>query len=632
MRNIHVSQLKAESFSLPALIEETISINASDTYQTHADLKEVIADLEGIDEALFFKKEKLSAKLRAIERGMNLEKIDELVQEIKRIDLAPLGTSKDVLERNREINRLKRIEKATRYLIEVEKGNMAVLDALISSDDKDDWCFVCFFLGHAMDSVANQEELLKYSKMIEEKMVEVFEAGQRQHNRAVMRNAYNALLEMNKEASLVQVYIYNLELFKSPIEMRREEESVIDLDFYTNDSSSFLDLISKISETYAGHFTDLRSIFSNAPAVYMSIHKKVYDDLLSPALQDYLKDAPAGLYLLNLESCYKNINVLGSFIETMDPAFDSRAAADDMIAQYISVAISREKDLFSEIYEILVEGRIKPRKYMILGEEAKCSSDYILVYKQLLDVVNSAMLRCERLYGEGDEDELVDFFFRKLSGLLTAISVSVKNNFEVIGIMQFIYLVTKKFFGPKFHKLAFFAEKIERRIQASFNDEVEICNYRAQIRIRKEEFVDADAADELVRILKMKINEAEEMSIRGKNMRVFTEKIFTYVHDRLYEQMLKTTFSRDQGRNMMEYVSGLVEYTKTLGNVEIVQRFVHLRDIGMIMTLSPKDLEDFYGTMVGRIPEEELEKIIRTRTDRETARRIVFKERFIGPQ
>ena len=68
-----------------------------------------------------------------------------------------------------------------------------------------------------MNSLENNEELIKYSKMIENKMLHVFEEGHKQNNKTMMKSAYNALLERNKEDSFIHVYIYSLEFFKEPI-------------------------------------------------------------------------------------------------------------------------------------------------------------------------------------------------------------------------------------------------------------------------------------------------------------------------------------------------------------------------------------------------------------------------------
>ena len=104
--------------------------------------------------------------------------------------------------------------------------------------------------------------------------------------------------------------------------MVHQKEDNIDFNFYTSDCNTFIDLIGKIRDTYDTDFRDLENIFPNPAEVYKIAHKKVYDDVLYTALREYLKGTCPCVFLLNLESCHKNIKILGSLIDTIDPGFN----------------------------------------------------------------------------------------------------------------------------------------------------------------------------------------------------------------------------------------------------------------------------------------------------------------------
>lgn len=630
MKNIHVSQLKANSFCLISLIEETLEIDENNVLQTHAGLKELLGDLESIREALFFKTEKLNMKLRTIEDGLKLDKMDELSREIGKMDLKSLGAAKDVLEKNREINHLKRIEKAVKYLIEVEKGNFLVLDSLISSEEKEDWRFVCFFLHNVMNSLESSEELLKYSKMIESKMLHAFEEGQKQGNRTMMKSAYNALLEMNKEGSLVHAYIYSLDLFKNPVAMVHEKKDIVDFDFYTNESNTFVRLIGQIRDTYESDFSDLGSIFPNPAEVYKVVHKKVYEDLLYTALKEYLKDTTPCLFLLSLGSCHRNIKILGSSIESIDPDFDSCSAAEDLLSQYARMAVDKEKVLFDEIYGILVHKTRGSATYILLGSEAAFTTDYVFLYKQLLNLIGFALERSSRFYSESDEDELIEFFFRKINGLISMVFDSVQDRFELVKILRFMYLVTRKYFQNKFWKLDFFAKKIEKKIQDAFADEIETCRLRIEVRTKQEYFVDAKGCERMLDVVRYEMERAVEMSVKGKHFKILVDKIFVFVYTALNNQILQIVFDEEQSANLKKYVNDLCEFTKSLGSVEIVQRFLYLRDLVMLITVPAEEFGSFYSTMVGKIPHAEASRIVKCRRDREAVQGMIGPERGLS--
>ncbi|AFM98088.1 hypothetical protein EHEL_040360 [Encephalitozoon hellem ATCC 50504] len=621
MKNIHVSQLRSGSFNLTSLVEEAVDIKEDSIFQTHANLMELVGDLENIREGLFFKREKLNTRIRTIQEGLKLDRIDDLNRETAQIVLEPLGTSKDVLERNKEINHLKRMEKAVKYLMEIEKGNFKVLDSLMTSDSEEDWRFLCFLLHNISKVVEDDGEIQEYNKAIEDKMLSVFETGNKQNNKTMMRSAYNSLLEMGKESFLVHSYIYSLDLFKEPVSMESRNEAIIDLDFHMTSHSTFVDLINKIRDTYDDKFRGLGDIFVNTKDVYKIIHKKVYGDIISTALGDYLKGMSPCMFLLGLESCYKNLQILGSFIETIDPDFDGSHATEDLISQYTRVAVDKEKAFFEQIYEVLVLKKKSETRYIILGEEAGANADNIFVYKQLLNTMSFAFGRSGRFYGDIEEDELIDFFARKINGFVGSVYDSTQNKFEVVRVLQFIYLVTRKYFGNKFWRLETFIDKINRKLRDAFEEQIETCSMRIGVRIKQESFGSLEGCERVLEVIRHEIGKATEASIKGENFKILVNRILCLLCSALHARILQITFDEQQSKNMVEYVAKILEFAKELGSIEAIQKLTDLQSLAILISISEGDFESFYSSLVGKIPDDEILKALRCRRDKEKIQR-----------
>ncbi|KAM0671944.1 hypothetical protein CWI42_040890 [Ordospora colligata] len=616
MRSIHVSQLRAGSFSLESLVDEMVVIEEESLKQTREGLVDVLKDLEGIREGLLFKRERLGQKIRSIEEGVKLDKIDELVAEINGLSMEPLGTSREILERNREILNLKEIRRAVQYAVEIGKGNFSVIEGLCTSDDEQDWRFLCFLLANIGDVGEGSQEILRYNKVVEEKMLEVFEEGRKSNNKTAMRSAYNALEEMDKGISLINVYLYSFELFKKPVSMKCNEEDVLDLDFYVGEGNMFTSLVDMARETYENDFRNLEEIFPNTKKAYGVIHKKVYEDVLYKGLRDWLDGLSPCMFLLSLEGCCKNIKVLGSVIEEIDSKFDSERAMQDLISQYVTCAIENEKRVFDEIYEAIVKKKRCRITYIVLGTEVGMSDDLIFGFKQLLDVMSFAFERANRLYGEVGKDDLEEYFSRRMGEFVGVVYGSIKEKLKAVKILKYMYLVSKKYFADRFWKLKTFRSRIDENLNEAFEEHIRSCRIRIGARIKEERFVEKGRSIRVIEIARYEFDKASEMSIKGKHYRVLVGKVLYSVYHFLYNQVVQMVFDELQSANVVEYVSDIIEFAMGIGCVEAVPRLGYLKDLCMLIAVPRDGLESLYETLLGRVSESEMQRILRCRKDR----------------
>jgi len=615
MKSIHVSQLRAGSFSLESMVEEMVVIEEESLQQTREGLVDVLRDLEGIREGLLFKRERLGQKIRSIEEGVRLDKIDELVAEINGLSVEPLGTSREILERNREILNLKQIRRAVKYAVEIEKGNFSVVEGLCTSDDEQDWRFLCFLLANIGEVGERGQEVLRYNKVVEEKMLEVFEEGRRTNNKTAMRSAYNALEEMDKGIFLIHVYLYSLELFKKPVSMKCNEEDVLDLDFYVGESNMFTNLVDMARETYENDFWNLEEVFPNTGKAYGVIHKKVYEDVLYKGLRDWLDGLSPCMFLLNLEGCCKNIRILGLVIEEIDSGFDSERAMQDLVSQYVTSAVENEKRVFDEIYDAIVKKKRCRITYIVLGTEVGMSDDLIFGFKQLLDVMSFSFERASKLYGEVGKDDLEEYFSRRMGEFVGVVYGSIREKLRAVKALKYIYLVSKKYFADRFWKLRTFRNRIGEKLNEAFEEQIRSCRIRIGARIKEERFIEGGRSIRVVEIARYEFDKASEMSIKGKHYRVLVEKVLYSVYHFLHDQIVQMVFDEEQSANVVEYVSDILEFATSLGCTEVAPQFGYLKDLCMLIAVPRDELESLYETLLGRVAENEMQQILRCRKD-----------------
>ena len=88
--------------------------------------------------------------------------------------------------------------------------------------------------------------------------------------------------------------------------------------------------------------------------------------------------------------------------------------------------------------------------------------------------------------------------------------------------------------------------------------------------------------------------------------------------------MLQIVFDDEQATNLTKYVDDVWEFTRGLGCVEVVQRFSYLRDVATLIAIPGDEFESFYSTMIGRVSDDKIYRIIRCRKDRDVVQKKIF--------
>ncbi|KAF9764208.1 hypothetical protein NGRA_0740, partial [Nosema granulosis] len=597
MRNIQISQLKGENFSLHKLIEASVVIDKEDIDSTKSSFKELIKDLETLREALFFKQEKLNIQLRTIESKIEVDKIKDLYKDLEELEVGPLGKSKEVLERNKEIYELKLINKVCRYFSEVEKGNFQVLTTLVQSDDKDDWKFLGFFIQKTMDIVEGdtKAKLSEIKTVFERRLIGVFEQGKKSRNRTIMKSSYIALSELDLEHTLIQTFIYDLDIFKGQPVLKPSKAEIIDVDFYEEEYNDFFEFINTVRNTYQEELSDLENIFPDFEKAYKIINTKLYHDLIFPTLENYLKNLNQFQYLYSLKRAYLNIVNLGNYIESIAPKFDSKLMLEEIVDRYSILALEKERIFFKEMFESLINGNKTDRKYIILGEEVGYSRNFNNITKQLLDIVSQFLERSKLLYNRDDVYDMVSFYSRYFIRLIDVVFDEKEDKVDTILQVEYVYLMVRRFFGTTFSKMHSFSSRVECLIKDSFKWKIEQVEGRIKQISDQIYFYKTESDLYLLEYLKTQVEDVRR--VKGKNFAIFCKHIFRYAHEKIKKRIFDTSFGETQKVNIKIFTKNILEYVDLLGIAEIQKLFKYLANIVLILTINIADLVELVNVL-----------------------------------
>ncbi|EQB61381.1 hypothetical protein NAPIS_ORF01034 [Vairimorpha apis BRL 01] len=184
-------------------------------------------------------------------------------------------------------------------------------------------------------------------------MINVFDDGKKFNNKTMMKSAYMALSELDDNNTLLQTYIYDMEIFKKVYEMSHPKIENIDIDLYEEEKNTFLNFLNKIKSSYQENLVDLSEIFYNYEKAYKIINEKIFYDLIIPTLERFLKNTIPFTFLYSLENAFKNIEFLGVYIESVTTSFNLEEIFIELKDRFSALSIDKERSFFSEIFEKL---------------------------------------------------------------------------------------------------------------------------------------------------------------------------------------------------------------------------------------------------------------------------------------
>lgn len=612
MKNIQITHLKDANFTPARILEKSIFINKKDCESTYKEILELKNDIIGLKEALFFKHEKLKLQLLETKKKIDGKVIENLNNKLLELNIKSLGKSKEVLQQNKEIFELKLINKIVRYNIEVKNKNLNILYSLLKSEEKDDWKFLCLFLRTTLETYDNdiKNEIIEISKKIQEKMINVFDDGKKFNNKTMMKSAYMALSELDDNNTLLQTYIYDMEIFKKVYEMSHPKIENIDIDLYEEEKNTFLNFLNKIKSSYQENLVDLSEIFYNYEKAYKIINEKIFYDLIIPTLERFLKNTIPFTFLYSLENAFKNIEFLGVYIESVTTSFNLEEIFIELKDRFSALSIDKERSFFSEIFEKLVYNTDTKVDYFFNGKKIVLTKNYTDIINIIIKLINLFYNRCDLLYENEDIKDMNMFFFGKLNTLIDVIYEKTTDKIETISEIQKIYYIINSNLKP----LEIFNDHVKYVIKESLKWQIDQSKSRIKQIINRISFFNNDLDLYILEYLKEQVVESKRINGNLKNL--YIENIFVYCSNKIKNRIFDFRMCESQKRNLKLFIKKVLDYVCLLGQNIIIKPFKEIENIIILITVDKNNLNDMCNILKFKLKESDLKKALKCRKDK----------------
>ncbi|KAF7683454.1 hypothetical protein TCON_1344 [Astathelohania contejeani] len=619
---ITISQLKSKSFSYKKVIESSVDI--SDSPENIKSLENAIHDLINLKEGLIFKKEKLQAELNNFESMEDHSSLDSLKLQFSKLKINPLKEMKTIINIYSTIKELKTL----RRIIDVYLNFEDAFPVLLESEQPDDWMFMCYALHEIalfIEPEHTQFALLRdFMVKAEEKMVNTFSRAHDSGEIHIMRSCYVSLGQMNKEYSIIKVFIFGLSIFKNEekFEFKNHQSKTIHLDLFENEENTFVSFLKKIKKCYKEELTNLQSIFYDYEHALDIINKRIFQDRVSNCLDSFLQFKDPILFLLNLEESVKKLKELLNFMCGIYPCINKNLIIDDVISTYVAIASKREKESISILYNSIVKKHTKGLYYLNnkpVDEIEDPVNAMILIFK-------FSMERAKLLdYPEDEIEELTTHFISKI---MNYFEMYINNycgddSLKLIDILCKYYLLIKK------NITNINEEYFEKRIGELFDERIKVSQRKAKQIIKSQsirEYYTKESNSHMIsKLIEFLKSETDSVcfTLKGQNGYNFIISFLNSVYLSLYKHILGFTFSLDQSRILINDMKSLLKCIMELGCIEIVGNYEYLVDIAELIGVDKENIKLYLSGIGNNIPKNELKNILKSRIDYSDIRKLI---------
>lgn len=623
MKKITVTQLMSEAFNPISHIEELVEIDIEDIEETIDKTRTLLSELENMNEALFFKSEKLKNKFESqenkeFEKGINKSK--ELMRDLQ---IPELGDSISLLERNREIVEMRRIQKYLRYWNEMEdeKGSVSVLNTLLESEIKENWIFLAELVHYTIKySNVNKKVYFEYSKRIEEKMVRLFNKGIKSNNYSLCRTAFETLKNLEKTTVLLDEFLFGEKYFSIPLEIKNILNNKLILTSGGRKNDEFSEFIKQIEDYIENNTRKFFEIFGDDENLEDYMYGKLFRTKIFSGLEKYLATNEAGIFLENLKNAYARLSEFGDFLQQKHSSFEIDSYMNEGFGQYVLKGEEKEKELFEDIFNILMYGRESKINYVLLKENVRKCGDPLKIYEKLIYMINIMEERGRLIYEENTVDNLIKHFYDKM--LILVETVVLKGNMlEALNNLSHMFLLTRRYFGKRIKLVTTFVQKLEMHSRDLFEKKITTVVAPMKQYIDDFQFLHNDSHEKIISLIK-KANETAE-TFTGLNRDHFYDRVFYDAYENFYKQIFRHVYTENELLNLQKCVDNLYNYTFVENRIEVLKHMSHLKEICKLIVVEKKLFKTVYYEYKNSITDKELRDIIKCRKDRGEIKHIV---------
>jgi len=623
MKEISVEQLKNKLVNTNTIVEETLELHPESPEESRKNLKNLMGSVESLNDALFFKLEKLRSKIQ----GYNIQRYSDVEAQMNQfmetIQIPPLDDSILLLEENRNILELKAIQRYLKYYIEIEKNAKHVMSSLMESALDEDYRFlselICY--GIKYGDLDNRSVYFEFGKQLEEKMLRQFKEGLETDELTVCKQAFETLKNIFKETVLIDGYLNDLFSKEAAKHANPNLITQINIDNFVLENSEFQQCIDTAITILGPSLPKYIAIFDDSPSYKGYLYRKIYENYLSKNIASFLDITDSALFLLSLVDVHAQLQKYQEFLATCTPkAFLDEYAAEG-VGIYIPIAVTKEKQMFDEVFGILFYGTETVNSYIIMGEKARETTDYIAMYKKLLCLVYGMENRCEKVYRTAETDEIIAYFYKKMKVLIEKISVG--EPLAVIEKLSKMYLLTKRYFGKRIQLVKEWVGMLDTRIREAYENKISACNSMIQSKIGSMYFTSKNSHKTVLEMIKRCVEEGKALT--GRNHELYVYRILSLAYNGIYKQILSIIYSKEQRDHLMDGIGDFLGYATILDNVDLVRKFFHLKEIGTLITVEIDFLRNVFENYQGSITDGEVAAILKCRKDRDSAKEILGK-------
>lgn len=623
---ITLDKLKTESFNSVAAVEEMVDLDLCDLERSLKQIQESIAELEGLREALFFKAEKLKRDSALRENKRCVTAVATIEKQLKELEIPPLGNTFVLLEKNKEILELKAVQKYLRYFIELDKKGSQVLKTLLNSEIKGDWIFLAELLYYAIHckEMDDKSQLFECSKKLEAKLVGVFRKSLKEEALSECYTAFQALVCLEKETLLLDEYIFQSGFFNIDLEIEHVLSDNIDIDNPSGDNNKFSMFMQRLIDLIESSSPQFASIFGNETRYNIYFYNVIFKMVIFRVIERFLDVNEPALFLDSFTIAYKQLESFGRFIVVHCEDFPVDNYMSEGFEQYKHKAAEKEKELFDIVFNKLVYNGETKINYILMDLPLEHTEDYLKIYELLLYLIDLCDSRAEQFYTSAMEEELLRYFYRKMTVLIEKLVIKDSEDIGTIRCLTSMYLLTKRYFKERTQSLGDFCGKLEAGAREVFNRKIAQTIRTAKEMISDIYFLKRHCHDKLLDFIKRSVREGE--SLKDKNYRTYALQIFTSVYDNLYKQILTIVYSTSQKENLHICIDDFIGCAVGTGLTEVIKRFYHLKEICDLITVSIDQFITMYDELKGSIEDVELTKLIKCRKDREKVKELLRKQ------
>ncbi|EPR78499.1 Exocyst complex component Sec10 [Spraguea lophii 42_110] len=617
--NINIKNLNNVHLDPFIYINERVDIHDSNV---SSELDKFYQELLNIEEALFFKKEKLKKGVEEEKKGSVTEIINPLLIKFNKIKLEPLKNIEKILVLTKEIEELKNCHKILSILSEIDKRNYDTLENLYNSDDPEDWMFFSELIvvcEQRNKQTEITEQIIKYSKRMEDKLNMEFKKAYMEENNIAMRDAYAPMNKLNRTRAVLKNFINNLSIMREEFIMEKSHITTIDLEFYEQEENSFHAMIKTIKKFYQKEIIEYENVFDNFTEVLKKINSKIYDEKILKALETFLDDEDPVVFLLNLKDCFKQIESLNSHIVSLYPQVNNESCYD-IFEHYIPLAVKKESEAFDKIFSILVYNKKSDNEYLILGKNIASKLDSVKKFKILLSAFNFTITR-GKIFNYEDEDIniLTQRFSKRTIEYLREVTQD-KPHFETLDIYFTVFVITKKYFSNSkiFSFFEYFTEEFSKKIEEI--SEMLITESKRKIKhiIRNQSLAEYNNTTHTITIKKLVDNLQtltinSEKYIKDKNSKILLSVVSEYAIDYLNNFYLTLSFSEDKAKVLLNDLGYLAKFFKKYELFEFYEKTNEVKYKFNILVLDKDNLEGYIKTL--ELPYNEVKKTLKCRND-----------------